>query len=46
MLQERFAIYCFSLEKTLFAPARYPEDGSKPLSEVLTLGAWINLLIE
>jgi hypothetical protein len=46
VLQERFAIYCFSLEKTLFAPVRYPEDGSKPLSEVLAQGAWVNQLIE
>lgn len=46
MLQERFAIYCFSLEKTLFAPVRYPEDGNKPLSEVLAHGAWVNQLIE
>ena len=46
MLQERFVIYCFSLAKTLFAPVRYPEDGCKPLCEVLTQGAWVNLLIE
>ena len=46
MLQERFAIYCFSLEKTLFAPIRYSEDGNKPLSEMLAQGAWVNQLIE
>lgn len=46
VIQERFAIYCFSLENTCFAPVRYPEDGSKPLSEVLAQAAWVNQLIE
>lgn len=46
MLQERFAIYCFSLEKTLFAPVRYSTDGSQPLIDVLVQAAWINQVLD
>lgn len=46
MLQERFAIYCFDLEKTLFAPVRYLGGAGKSLGEILNLSAWIQKLTE
>lgn len=45
MIEQRYAVYCFSIEKTLFAPLRYPAGGGKPFLEVLALGAWIQQVV-
>ena len=45
MLEERYAIYCFSLDKTFFCPVGYPENGDKPFSEIIIFSAWVQNVI-
>ncbi|MGR2701692.1 hypothetical protein [Vibrio campbellii] len=42
MQKEKHAIYCFSLEKTKFAPIKYDRDSEQTLEETFLLGAWIH----
>lgn len=45
MRGERFAIYCFTEEKTLFAPVRYSEGTGQTIGTLLHLGAWVQKII-
>ncbi len=40
MLEDRYAIYCFSFEKTFFTPVGYPTEGNKSFSEIINIAAW------
>lgn len=45
MRGERFGIYCFSDEKTVFAPVRYSEGTGQTIGRLLSLGAWVQKMI-
>lgn len=44
MQNEKYAIYCFSLERTKFAPVKYDRDSKQTLQDLLFLGAWVHQL--
>jgi hypothetical protein len=44
MMEQRYVVYCFSMEKMQFAPMSYPTGGDMPFAQVLTLGAWVHHL--
>ncbi len=44
MLEECFAIYCYSLKKIQLAPIGYNPIENKSIGEVIYFGAWIQLL--
>lgn len=45
MRRERFGIYCFSDEKTLFSPVRYRAGSGQTAGKLLYLGAWVQKVI-
>jgi hypothetical protein len=45
MRAERFGIYCFNDEKSLFAPLRYEEGSGQTIGTLVYLGAWIQKVI-
>lgn len=45
MQNEKYAIYCYSLHETKFAPVSFDKKSEQTLGDLFILGAWINNLI-
>ncbi len=45
MQKEKYAIYCFSLQETRFAPVGFDPKSNQSMKEIFFLSAWINKIM-